>query len=155
MRYCQVLQLSGTVTSINIHMKLSEIFTPKTPGAINFDKTQYLAPQHPAPDACVSAIAEGISQILRKSGGKLKTGFRCVSGPRKGRIVAKSSTCNAKLNPVKGAKIRRKRYAKASQAAKKMALTKRANPISRRLGKAQVGGSRGRMLKSKIIKPKK
>ena len=136
-------------------MRLSEIFTPKTQCAINTAQAQDTAPQQPAPEGCVSAIAEGISQILRRSGNKLKTGFRCVSGPRKGRIVAKSSTCNAKLNPVKGAKIRRKRYAKASQAAKKMAFTKRTNPISRRLGKAQVGGSRGRMLKSKIIKPKK
>ena len=147
--------MSGTVTSINIHMKLSEIVAPKTPSAINPIQTQDTVPQDIAPTTCVSAIAEGISQILRKSGGKLKTGFRCVSGPRKGRIVAKSSTCNAKLNPVKGAKIRRKRYAKASQASKKMAFTKRTNPISRRLGKAQVGGGRGKMLKSKIVKPKK
>ena len=136
-------------------MKLSEIFTPKTPSAINTAQAQDTAPQHTAPERCVSAIAEGISQILRRSGKKLKTGFRCVSGPRKGRIVARAATCNARLNPVKGAKIRRKRYAKATQAGKKMAFTKRANPISRRLSKAQVGGSRGRMQKSKIVKPKK
>jgi hypothetical protein len=136
-------------------MKLSEILTPKTPSAINSIQAQDPAPQHTAPEACVSAIAEGISQILRRSGKKLKTGFRCISGPRKGRIVAKAATCNARLNPVKGAKIKRKRYAKASQAAKKMAFTKRTNPISRRLGKAQVGGGRGRGQKSKIIKPKK
>ena len=150
-----MLHLSGTVTSINIHMKLSEIFTPKTPSAINTAQAQDTAPQDTAPERCVSAIAEGISQILRRSGKKLKTGFRCVSGPRKGRIVARAATCNARLNPVKGAKIRRKRYAKATQAGKKMAFTKRTNPISRRLGKAQVGGSRGRMQKSKIIRPKK
>jgi len=136
-------------------MKLSEILTQKTPSAINMAQAQHPAPQQPAPDTCVSAIAEGISQILRKTGGRLKTGFRCVSGPRKGRIVAKSSTCNARLNPIKGAKIRRKRYAKATQAGKKMAFTKRTNPISRRLGKAQVGGSRAKMQKSKIIRPKK
>lgn len=136
-------------------MKLSEILTPKTPSAINMAQSQDTAPQQPAPERCVSAIAEGISQILRKTGGKLKTGFRCVSGPRKGRIVARAATCNARLNPIKGAKIRRKRYAKATQAGKKMAFTKRTNPISRRLGKAQVGRSRGRMQKSKIIKPKK
>jgi hypothetical protein len=150
-----MLHLSGTVTSINIHMKLSEILTPKSPSAINNAQAQHLAPLNPAPEGCVSAIAEGISQILRRSGKKLKTGFRCVSGPRKGRIVARAATCNARLNPVKGAKIKRKRYAKASQAAKKMAFTKRTNPLSRRLGKAQVGGSRGKMQRSKIIKPKK
>jgi hypothetical protein len=136
-------------------MKLSEIFTTKTPSAIKITQAQDTAPQQPAPDPCVSAIAEGISQILRRSGKKLRTGFRCVSGPRKGRIVARAATCNARLNPIKGAKIKRKRYAKASQAAKKMAFTKRTNPISRRLVKAQVGGSRGRMQRSKIIRPKK
>ena len=40
-----------------------------------------------------SAIAEGVSQILRRTKGKApKQGFRCSSGPRKGRIVAKPST---------------------------------------------------------------
>ena len=136
-------------------MKLSEILTPKTPSAINPIQALDTAPQGQVPEECVSAIAEGITQILRRSGKRLKTGFRCVSGPRKGRIVAKSATCNAKLNPIKGAKIRRKRQLKATQAGKKMAFTKRTNPISRRLGKAQVGGGRGRMLKSKIVKPKK
>ena len=39
-----------------------------------------------------SAIAEGVSQILRRQkGGAPKKGFRCSSGPRKGRIVAKPS----------------------------------------------------------------
>ena len=41
-----------------------------------------------------SAITEGVSQILRRTKGKApKQGFRCSSGPRKGRIVAKPSTC--------------------------------------------------------------
>ena len=67
-----------------------------------------------------SAIAEGVSQILRRQKGKgLKTGFRCTSGPRKGRIVAKPSTCFMKRDPVKGAKIAKKRQLKAKQAGKK------------------------------------
>ena len=73
-----------------------------------------------------SAIAEGVSQILRRAKkGSVKQGFRCSSGPRKGRIVAKPSTCFAKRDPVKGAKIRAKRQAKAKIAGKKMAQTKR------------------------------
>ena len=40
-----------------------------------------------------SAITEGVSQIFRrKAGGAPTKGFRCTSGPRKGRIVAKPST---------------------------------------------------------------
>ena len=47
-----------------------------------------------------SAIAEGVSQILRRTKGKApKQGFRCSSGPRKGRIVAKPSTCFMKTDP--------------------------------------------------------
>jgi len=86
-----------------------------------------------------SAIAEGVSQILRRAKkGSVKQGFRCSSGPRKGRIVAKPSTCFAKLNPVKGAKIRAKRRAEAAIAGKKMALTKRSGSASLRLKGAQI-----------------
>ena len=88
-------------------MKISEILKPKTPSAINSIEAQYLVPQ----DVVVanhttttdSAIAEGIKRVLRRVAGKgLKQGFRCTSGPRKGRVVAQSSTCNARLNPLKG-----------------------------------------------------
>jgi hypothetical protein len=61
-----------------------------------------------------SAIAEGVSQIFRRQKGKKPIkGFRCTSGPRKGRIVAKPSTCFQKTDPVKSAKIRKKRQQKA------------------------------------------
>ena len=71
-----------------------------------------------------SAITEGVSQILRRVQGKgIRTGFRCTSGPRKGRIVAKPSTCFMRRDPVKGAKIAKKRQLKAKQAGKKLAIT--------------------------------
>ena len=83
------------------------------------DQTQDLVPQDIVPENFKgtieeqpdhSAIAEGVSQILRrKKSGTPTKGFRCTSGPRKGRIVAQPSTCFAKLNPSKGAKIKKKR----------------------------------------------
>ncbi len=86
-----------------------------------------------------SAIAEGVSQILRRQkGGAPKKGFRCSSGPRKGRIVAKPSTCFMKTDPVKSAKIRKKRQIKATQAGKKLAQTKRSGAGSLRLKGAQI-----------------
>ena len=116
-----------------------------------------------------SAIAEGVSQIFRRAkGGAPKKGFRCTSGHRKGRIVAKPSTCFAKLDPKKSAKIRQKRSIKAKQAGKKLGITKRSGAGSKRLksvqikktkgsaprlGKAKVGARKP--LKSKIAKPKK
>ena len=118
-----------------------------------------------------SAITEGVSQILRRVAGKgLKTGFRCTSGPRKGRIVAKPSTCFMKRDPVKGAKIAKKRQLKAKQAGKKLAVTKRSRPTSQRLkgvqlktkatgrggkGSAPLGGSKKGFQKSKVIRPRK
>ena len=59
----------------------------------NFEGTIEEHPDH-------SAIAEGVSQIFRRQKGKKPTkGFRCTSGPRKGRIVAKPSTCFQKTDP--------------------------------------------------------
>jgi hypothetical protein len=117
-----------------------------------------------------SAITEGVSQIFRRQkGGKPTKGFRCTSGPRKGRIVAKPSTCFAKTDPVKSAKIRKKRQQKAAIAGKKLAMTKRSGGGSRRLkgiqikkrkgsqpkfGKSSRSGARP-LMKSKIVKPKK
>ena len=115
-----------------------------------------------------SAIAEGVSQIFRrKKGGAPTKGFRCTSGPRKGRIVAKPSTCFSKLNPSKGAKIRMKRKQKAGIAGKKMAQTKRSGAGSQRLKGAQIKqakqkgpGFKARTkarapIKSRIVKPKR
>ena len=165
-------------------MKISELFnTPKNPegttssattsSAIKADQTQDIVPQ----DIVVknieehddhSAIAEGISQIFRRQkGGKPTKGFRCSSGPRKGRIVAKPSTCFQKTDPVKSAKIRKKRQQKAKIAGKKLAQTKRSGAGSRRLKGVQIkkrskmGKSVAPKLKarapvqSKILKPKK
>ena len=117
-----------------------------------------------------SAITEGVSQIFRRQkGGKPTKGFRCTSGPRKGRIVAKPSTCFAKTDPVKSAKIRKKRQQKAAIAGKKLAMTKRSGGGSKRLAGVQIKKRKGSqpkfgkssrsgarpLMKSKIVKPKK
>ena len=117
-----------------------------------------------------SAISEGVSQIFRrKASGAPTKGFRCTSGPRKGRIVAKPSTCFAKTDPQKSAKIRKKRQIRAKVAGKKMGIRKRSGAGSRRLKGVQIKtkrmgvGGKGTAsprkssapLKSKTIKPKK
>ena len=115
-----------------------------------------------------SAITEGVSQIFRRQkGGKPTKGFRCTSGPRKGRIVAKPSTCFAKTDPQKSAKIRKKRMAKAKIAGKKMAITKRSGGGSVRNKGIQIKRAKQKgpgfkaktrakaPIKSRIIKPKK
>ena len=117
-----------------------------------------------------SAIAEGVSQIFRRAkGGAPKKGFRCGSGHRKGRIVAKPSTCFMKTDPQKSAKIRKKRQIKAKLAGVKLARQKRSGAGSLRLKGAQIktkrsgkGGKSTRPLKtsskpvkSRTVKPKK
>ena len=115
-----------------------------------------------------SAISEGVSQIFRRQkGGAPKSGFRCTSGPRKGRIVAKPSTCFMKTDPQRSAKIRKKRSIKAKTSGKKLGITKRSGAGAKRLKGIQIKKSKGSApkfggtktgarapLKSKTVKPK-
>ena len=120
-------------------MRITEIIQPKSSSAVVESKAQYPVPQDAVSQVCVSAIAEGVSQILRRVKGKgLRPGFRCTSGTRKGRIVAKPSTCFMKRDTVKGAKIAKKRQVKARIAGKKLAVTKRSGGGSQRLKRTQI-----------------
>ena len=153
-------------------MKITEIIQSIPASAIKEGKAQDRVAQDIVPynegqaQDLASFIDEGVSQILRRVKGKgLKPGFRCTSGPRKGRIVSKPSTCFAQRQTAKGAKIAKKRQAKARTAGKKLAVTKRSRGGSRRLQKAQIKGgtksdrsqirSGGKKIKSRIVKPKK
>jgi len=139
---------------------VSQDIVPQNDLALEVDTPIEEHPDH-------SAIAEGVSQILRRTKGKApKQGFRCSSGPRKGRIVAKPSTCFQKTDPQRSAKIRKKRQAKARTAGKKLGQTKRAGAGSLRLKGAQIKKTKGSqprhgkssrtgsrpLMKSKIVK---
>ena len=120
-------------------MRITEIIQPKSSSAVVESKAHDHVPQDAVSQVCVSAIAEGVSQILRRVKGKgLRPGFRCTSGPRKGRIVSKPSTCFMRKDTVKGAKIAKKRQVKARIAGKKLAVTKRSAGGSQRLKRAQI-----------------
>jgi hypothetical protein len=93
-----------------------------------------------------------ITTILGKSGNSAKRKYRCTSGPRKGRIVAKASTCTAPLNVKKSTKMKATRRAKKSLQAVRTSRTKRTNPTSRRV--AMTNKSRARP-KSRSYKRKK
>jgi hypothetical protein len=49
-------------------------------------------------DLYTDSIEEGVTTIFGKSGNKTVRKYRCTSGTRKGRIVAKPATCNAPKN---------------------------------------------------------
>ena len=154
--------ISSATISSAIKGQPTQDVVPQDIVSENFEGTIEEHPDH-------SAIAEGVSQILRRTKGKApKQGFRCSSGPRKGRIVAKPSTCFQKTDPQKSAKIRKKRQIKATQAGKKLAQTKRTGAASLRLKGAQIKKRKGSqprlgkssrtggrpLMRSKVVKPK-
>ena len=142
-------------------MKLSEILQPKIVSVKPVLESQDVVPQDTVSQECISAIAEGITRILRRVKGKgVKTGFRCTSGPRKGRIVANADTCNARKNVSKGSKISGTRRATSQQRSIKAGLTKKYHGGSRSLKSLQHGhkkssGGAPKLLKSKFIKSHK
>jgi hypothetical protein len=85
-------------------------------------------------------VIEGAKQIAARKGGaggpshRGKVGvrrFRCSSGPRKGRIVAKASTCHAPVNVASKVRMTKTRAKAPSLTAIKGNLTKKGSGISR------------------------
>jgi len=98
------------------------------------------------PCQCES-LEEGVTTIFGKSGNKVVRKYRCTSGTRKGRIVAKASTCTAPANVKASVKMKSTRRKKGKTPSIKSARTKRTNPASQKLRKLNVG--------RRVIKPKK
>lgn len=77
-------------------------------------------------------------QIWGRRGKKLVRKYRCSSGQRKGRIVAKIAQCFASPNVKKKMSMKRTRARLGARMARKARRTKRTNPASialRRLNK--------------------
>ena len=78
-------------------------------------------------------IDEGAVQIFGRKKGKVVRKYRCTSGQKKGRIVAKPQTCNSPIrassrSSIKIAKARRSPLIKI-----KSRYTKRMSPTSQRI----------------------
>jgi len=78
-------------------------------------------------------ITEGVDQIWSRKGTTTVRKFRCTSGPRKGRIVAKISTCQAPKNIGSSFALKKTKRAKGQSIKIKTRRTKKYNPASRRL----------------------
>ena len=78
-----------------------------------------------------------VGQIYRRVGSKLKRGFRCQSGMRKGRIVADPATCNKPKDIKRMVRAKATRARLAKRAAIKRGLTMRRDPASKRLRSLQ------------------
>jgi hypothetical protein len=93
-------------------------------------------------------LTEGVTTIFGRSGNKTVRKYRCTSGARKGRIVAKAATCTAPRNVAASRTLAKTKRAKSSPIKVKSSRTKRANPYSRRLKNINTG-LRTRRKKSK------
>lgn len=87
----------------------------------------------------VREVYEGVVGIMGRSGNKNVRKYRCTTGSRKGRIVAKPSTCTAPKNVKASRTLTKTKRAKGSAIKVKTSRTKRANPASKRLSSLNVG----------------
>jgi hypothetical protein len=72
-------------------------------------------------------------QVWAKSGKKVVRKYRCGSGSRKGRVVAKISQCYAAPNVKKRMQLKRTKARLGGRMARKARRTKRINPASIRV----------------------
>ena len=94
------------------------------------------------------SVDEGATPIFGKTGNKVVRKYRCTSGSRKGRIVAKPGTCTAPANVKAMQQMKKTRRTKGATPGIKAARTKRTSPASQKLTRLNVG-SRRRLKKIK------
>jgi len=72
-------------------------------------------------------------QIWGRKGNQVVRKYRCTSGSRRGRIVAKPDQCYKPINIKARIRMKQLRSRKGSVMVRKAKRTKRSNPASRRL----------------------
>lgn len=86
----------------------------------------------------IDEITEGVATTWGRNGNRTVRKYRCTSGPRKGRVVSKASTCSAPKNIKRSLSTKKSRRRMGSQYSVKVARTKRTSPASMRLKKLNV-----------------
>lgn len=86
-------------------------------------------------------LFEGVTLIYGRQGNKTVRKYRCTSGSRKGRIVAKPGTCTAPANVKAKTTMKKTRRHGKSAITKKASRIKRTNPASRKLRRLNKGRS--------------
>ena len=79
----------------------------------------------------IEDLEEG--QTWARSGKKVVRKYRCSSGPRKNRVVAKMAQCFAAPDPKKRMQMKKTRARLGSKMMRKAKKTKRINPASKRV----------------------
>jgi len=78
-------------------------------------------------------ITENVTQIWARKGTKNVRKYRCTSGSRKGRIVAKPSTCTAPKNFGKAQTLKKTKAKRGGMMKHYSSRTKKYNKASKRL----------------------
>ena len=94
-------------------------------------------------------------QIWGRRGKTLVRKYKCSSGNRKGRIVAKATTCNAPINVKSKLAMKKTRARKGSMMGVKSKFTKRNSPTSKtinRLNKTRMKPTKRSTAKRKRMK---
>ena len=100
-------------------------------------------------------IIEGAVTTFGRSKGKVTRKYRCTSGTRKGRIVAKASTCNAPINVKAKLTMKRTRARKSPMIGIKTKFQKRMGAQSKsiaRLNKTRMKPTRRSTAKRRRMK---
>ena len=103
----------------------------------------------------IQDITEGAVGIFGRSKGKVTRKYRCTSGTRKGRIVAKATTCNAPINVKSKLAMKKTRARQGSMMGVKSKFTKRNSPTSKtinRLNKTRMKPTKRSTAKRKRMK---
>ena len=74
-------------------------------------------------------------RVWAKSGNKIVRKHRCMSGPRKGRVVSSPSQCSAPKNMKASRNMKKTRASKGGRMVRKARKTKRTNALSKRIAK--------------------
>lgn len=75
-----------------------------------------------------------VTRQFKRYGNKLKRQYRCMSGPRKGRLVANPQTCGKRKDPRQVRAGKKSSRLRRGERVRKTKLTKR-RPLSQRLQK--------------------
>jgi len=90
----------------------------------------------------IREILEGFKAAWgRKPSGRMVRRYRCTTGKKKGRLVAKPSTCATAISPKKSAVLKRTKNIRGPAQAVKRKITMR-RPTSRRIRSANLGRTR-------------
>lgn len=79
----------------------------------------------------VSDVCEGYKQVYARSSKGLVRKYRCTSGQKKGRVVAKPSTCFTSVKQGKSTRLKKTRRVRSTAQSQRRALTTKRPTYSR------------------------